>query len=146
MTIPNERASNVGMFRTTVTVDGEDLGIFDTCEGGAVSSDITKRRPGTARSKRATYGAPQDTDDVTVAREWLRSRDYPLQRRLRKKVGWADVVITRTPLDPRFEVPSGAEPEILVGGLLQNVGSPDSDTDGNDTAMLTLVVTGGEWQ
>ncbi len=146
MTTPNERASNTGMFRTTVRVDGEDLGIFDTCEGGGTSSEISKRRPGTARSMRATYGGPQDTDDVTVSREWVRSRDYPLQRRLRKKIGWAEVVVTRVPLDPRFNVPSGAEPEILVGGLLGNMNPPDSDSAGNDTAMLSLVVVGGEWQ
>jgi hypothetical protein len=141
-----ELASNTAMFRTTVEVDGEDLGVFDTCEGGAVSAEISKRRPGTARSKRATYGGPQDTDDVTIAREWVRSRDYPLQRRLRTKTGWAEVRVTRVPLDPRFNVPSGAEPEILVGGLLQQVQAPDSDSDGNDTAMLSLVVVGGEWR
>jgi hypothetical protein len=142
----SERASNTAMFRTTVTVDGEDLGIFDNLEGGGVVAGVTKRRPGTSRSKRATYGGPQDTDDVTVSREWLRSRDYPLQRRLRRKAGWADAVVTRVPLDPRFEVPTGAEPEILVGGLLSAVNSPDSDSDGDDTAMLSLVIVGGEWQ
>jgi hypothetical protein len=135
MTTPVQRASTAGHFRVTATVDGINLGVFDTFTGGNVSAEVSKRRAGGAKSRRATLGGPRDVDDVTIAREFVHQRDHALAAQLEQRTGSAEAVVTRQPLDAN-QAPYG-RPKTYAG-ILQNVAYPDADSDSADTAMLEL--------
>lgn len=136
MTTPAQRASTASHFYVTATVDGERLGAFDTFTGGNVSAEVSKRRAGGARTRRATLGGPRDVDDVTIAREFVHTRDHALAASLEQKVGaTSSATITRQPLDANGS-PFGRVKTYT--GVLSNVAYPDADSDSADTAMLEL--------
>lgn len=131
-----DRASTSRLFVTTATVNGVSVGEWDSMTGGATTAESTKH---TVRGvRRVALGGPRDTEDVTLARPFVRGRDHDLARQLRTLAGLAEVTISRQPLDPDGR-PFG-RPELYTG-VLRSVTYPDYSAEGNDVAMLELTVT-----
>lgn len=120
----------------TASVNGISWGTFESRTGGATTSEVGKYRPGGFQKQKARRGLPE-TEDVTIAREWERERDYPLSRQ-RNLVGLADVVVSDQPLDD-LGAPWG-KPTVFTG-VLQQMTDGDSDANSNDAKTLELVVS-----
>lgn len=140
MTTPT-RASSQRHFDIYVSVNGRDLGPFDTKSGGEPTSEASKFASGTSPDKRATLGGPADVSDVTVMREYHYTRDLEETRLLRPLVGKASVTVSVQPLDADLR-PYG-RPDIFTG-VLSGVTPVEVDKDSGDRAMwgLTMQVDG----
>jgi hypothetical protein len=138
------RATSESHGRITVSVEGEDLGVFDTMSEPSSSAEVEMRAPGGSDLRRATHGGPREDEAITVTREFVPERDHALSRRLRPRVGYADAAVREQPLDGA-RLPFGT-PSVYAGGLLQDVQTSGYDSDSGTPRFLTLVVAGGSWQ
>ncbi len=136
MTTPN-RASTARHFRVRATIDGVDIGVFDTRTGGSTSADVSTHTPGSSPSSRVALGGPRTTEDVTVSRSFVARRDHDLIRRFRPRCGLGEMSVTQIPLDK-----DGREfgrPDVWTG-VLQMIGPPDYDANSADVATFTVVM------
>lgn len=137
MTTPN-RASTSRHFRVRASINGQDLGVFDTRTGGTTTAENSKHTPGSAPSARVALGGPRTTDDVTIGRAFVASRDHDLIRLFRPLCGLAEMSVTQVPLDK-----DGREfgrPEVWTGVLL-SIGPPDYDAESSDVARFEITMT-----
>lgn len=124
----------------TVVADGLPLGVFETRTGGESTAEVTKYRPGGMAKQKTRKGLPE-VGDVTVGRSWERERDAEIERRLRPRVGTADIIVNDQPLDDNG-APWG-KPTTWTG-TLNAVNGGDSDSNSNDGKMFELVVVAVE--
>lgn len=137
MTTP-DRASSASHFRVRGTINGIDLGQFDTRAGGITTAENSKHTPGSARSSKVALGGRKDTEDVTVTRGFIASRDHDLIRQFRPLCGLAEMSVSQVPLDR-----DGREygrPDIWTG-VLQTIGPPDYDANSSEISTFTIVMT-----
>lgn len=122
----------------TVTVDGEDTGVWDKRSGGNRTADSTKYRPGEMGSPISLGGWP-DTENVTISRIYDIARDHSsgLIRRLLAKVGKARVIVNDQPLNADG-VPQGDA--ITWTGTLVGCTYPERDSESSDAAMMEIEV------
>lgn len=144
MTTPIQRATTESHGLITVTVNGENLGEFDTMSEPSSSAEIDSRAPSGSNVRRAVYGGPREDEAITVSREFVPQRDHELLRRLRLVLGAAPAEVGEQPLDG-FRIPFGT-PSVYAGGILQDAAGSGYDSDSNSPRMLTLTVAGGAWQ
>lgn len=129
--------------RITASVDGEDLGMFDTISDISSEAPVTVRAAGGQSSATATWGGPREADAVTLTRAFVPERDHELSRRLRPKEGMADAVAREQPLDGQ-RLPFGT-PSVYSGGVLSKVMTSGYDSASNSPRFLSLMITGGVW-
>jgi hypothetical protein len=137
MTTPN-RASTQRHFRVRASVNGVSLGQFDSRSGGGTSAENAKHTPGSAPSSQVALGGPRSTEDVTVSRAFVATRDHDLIRRFRPLCGLAEMTVTQSPLDK-----DGREfgrPDVWTG-VLQMIGPPDYDANSADVSTFDIVMT-----
>lgn len=133
-----DRASTARHFRVRASINGVDLGVFDTRTGGATTAENAKHTPGSSPSMRVALGGPRDTEDVTITRTFTASRDHDLIRRFRPLCGLAEMSVTQTPLDKdgrEFGVPE------QWTGVLATIGPPEYDANSAEIATFTVVMT-----
>lgn len=123
-------------FAITVTVDDENLGVFQTFSGGESEAESTKNRPG-AMEPEESLGGPTSVANVTTGRRFRPDRDAAIEARLHAKCGRAKAVVKKQPLDPDRN-PYG-QPRVYTGTLIR-VAGPESDSNSADVAMLELEV------
>lgn len=129
-------------FLTTVKVQypngqTEDLGIFDSFQGGEGDSEETMYKPGGSAQK--PLGGRQSRGAFTVGRLYERARDFGPFRRVDAARGKASVVVKRQPLDDD-ENPYGSP--ITYRGKVKTVTAPDSDSNsGSNPALWTIACT-----
>jgi hypothetical protein len=130
--------STAGQWQVTATLDGVPLGEFETKSGGAVSAELTKRRPGGMSAEKVYAGQPT-AGDVVIARVYERERDHDLVRLCYGRAGKGVVTISEQALDDNG-VPWG-RPTTWVGRL-GNVEPSEANANSNDvrTFELTAVV------
>ncbi|MFW6776071.1 hypothetical protein ACOACO_17440 [Nocardioides sp. CPCC 205120] len=128
--------STASQYDVTVVVDQEPLGPFDTSSGMETTAEVNKRRQGGMRGEKA-YPAHATHGDATVGRVYERERDHELARKLRGKVGWAKVTISRQPLGD--DGVAWGTP-IVSTGTLSGVTIPETDAESDDVGMLELTV------
>lgn len=126
----------VDQFSTSVVVDDRPLGVFDAHEGGVVSAEEQKYRPGGMKPQKSLGGYPS-TDNVTV-RKLYEPNDVDIVRWLRGLVGKATAVITKQPLDVDGN-PFG-KPDVFTGKL-QRVAAPDHDSNDSGPALFEIEVS-----
>ncbi|MEO6205218.1 MAG: hypothetical protein ABIO67_07550 [Mycobacteriales bacterium] len=137
MTTPS-RASTNRHFRVRATINGTDIGRFDTRTGGTTTAENAKHTPGSAPSSQVALGGPRVTEDVTISRAFVASRDHDLIRLYRPQAGLAEMTVTQVPLDK-----DGREfgrPEVWTG-VLMTIGPPDYDSNSSDVSMFEIVLT-----
>lgn len=125
----------------TVSVDGEQLGVFASRSGGETTAEVPKSRPGGMAAEEA-YPTLPTTGDVTVTRTNKRERptgsDHDLARRLRPRTGMATIVVSEQPLDANG-IPWG-KPTVWTG-ILTGVNGGDADANSNEIRPLELTGT-----
>lgn len=121
----------------TCSVDGRDLGIFDTSSGGELDSEESKYKPGGMVGE-ISLGGSVTTGNLTIGRYCDRRRDWPLIKWLASRRGAGRGTIGLTPLDP-----NGARDgdPLTYLGTLKTVTPPELDSTGTDAAILELEFT-----
>jgi hypothetical protein len=123
-------------YRVTVSVDGRDLGVWDTMSGGAIDSEETTYRPGGLQDQ-ITLGGQRTVSNVTVAKLY-RDDVHNLYHWLAQRAGRGAMIVTRQPLDPEGAV--FGRP-VVYDGKLKSVSLPDVDSTGSGAARLSLEMT-----
>jgi len=120
-----------------VTVDGINLGTFDTLTGGEIDSEELKYKPG-AMAPEVSLGGTTTTGQVTVTRNYRLVRDHDRVHWLLGRVGRGNVVINKQPLD--HDGNAYGRP-LVYRGILKRVLPPEHDSNTADAAMIEIEVT-----
>ena len=129
--------SRKDQYRVTVSVDGLDLGVFDTFEGGEVDSEEKKYKPG-GMAPEVSLGGSKSVSNITVGRLYVLERDHALLPTLFAKVGKGTVTANKQPLDVDGNV--FGKP-LVYTGKLKTVTPPDADSNSGDEAILALEIS-----
>ena len=121
----------------TLTLDGRDMGVWDTVSGGEIDSEEAKYRPG-GMSPEISLGGSTTIGNLTVGRYLDTARDWPLIKWLAGRVGKGRGVIGVTPLST--DGVRAGDP-LTYGGTLKTVTRPDVDSTGTDAALVELEFT-----
>jgi hypothetical protein len=121
----------------TASVDGVDLGVFDSKSGGELDSEESKYRPG-GMAAEISLGGTRTIGNVTLSRYCDRLRDWPRIKWLHSRIGKGRVSIGITPLDPNGA--RGGAP-LVYTGTLKAVTPPEVDSTGTDAAQIELECT-----
>jgi len=121
----------------TCSVDGRDLGVFDTASGGEIDSEEAKYRPG-GMAAEISLGGSRTIGNLTIGRYLDTLRDWPAIKWLANRTGSGRGSIGITPLTLNGE--RAGEP-LVYGGTLKTVTTPDIDSTGTDAAILELEFT-----
>lgn len=124
-------------YSIAVSLDGDDLGIFDKMSGGMVNSEETKYPPG-GMAPEVSLGGRVMTDNVTVSRLYDLNRDHLSIKHLMSRVGKGTVVVKKQPLD--VDTNPFGEP-IVYRGLLKSVKAPETDSESSSAALLEMEVS-----
>jgi hypothetical protein len=124
--------------RASVKGASTDYGYFDSFTGAGSDSDETKYI-GVDEVERTSVSENKE-NNPTVAREYRRDRDADIVRTRRAKVGEA---VTVTPEDKDTDG-NWQQNDAPIKGLIKTITGPEGDSNSNDTAMLTIVVSAGE--
>lgn len=123
-------------YEVTLTIDGENFGIWDTISGGAITSNELKYSPGGMRPQRS-LGGRKTVENVTIAR--LHDEEVQaMMPSLEDKVGNGRCVATKQLLTPRG-APVGSP--LVYTGTLQSVSPPDHDSESDDAGRLEIEVS-----
>jgi hypothetical protein len=121
----------------TASVDGRDLGVFDTSSGGELDSEESKYKPG-GMAGEISLGGTRTYGNLTITRYCDRVRDWPLIKWLAGRGGAGRGAIGITPLSPLGE--RAGEP-LTYSGTLKTTTPPEIDSTGGDAAMISLEFT-----
>lgn len=126
-------------FKATVSVhyagETRDLGIFDTWEGGNISSDSTKHRRG-GMGQQIVAAGPPEIDDITCSRDYDWLRDDPHFHWLSDAVGKGTITVIKVVLDDNGSTVGANH---VARGKFVGYQHPEHDSDSSDFAMVTLV-------
>jgi hypothetical protein len=123
--------------RASVKGTTTDYGYFDSNAGGEADSTETKYT-GVDGVQRTSVSEVQD-GNVTLAREYRRERDAEIVKTRRQKIGETVNVIPEDK-DSDGNWQQNAAP---YTGVIKTITPPEGDSNSNDTAMLTIVISTG---
>jgi hypothetical protein len=129
--------SRSNQFSVSVTVDDRPLGIWDVLDGGAVTSEETKYRPG-GMAAQLSLGGSVTTENITVKRLYTLARDHAQIHWLLSRVGKGRVVAVKTSLDTDGNV-FGAP--LVYSGTLMSVTPPPADSESDDPALVEMEIS-----
>jgi hypothetical protein len=126
-----------------VTIDGlivdgsGSTGSWATAEGGTLTADDTKTRPG-GMGNEVSVGGNASRDDLTVTTQWT-DLMAGLEQGLENGVGISSVGVQINWLTAA-KAPLGQGNKNITG-TLKSVKQPDANTGSSDVGMLTLVIS-----
>lgn len=115
------------------SVDGTDLGVFDTWAGGDSGSEDTRYTEG--GGVEISLGGRQTREPITIGRLFKPERDLPLYEWLCSRRGKSDAVFRKQYLDDE-DSPVGT-PTIRRGKFIK-VTDPESESGSSDPAVYEL--------
>jgi len=121
----------------TVILDGKDLGIWDTSDGGEKDSDENKYNPGGMVGEISLGGRPT-IGELTVSRYYDWQRDLAIFAYINSRVGSGRGTIGFQAMDFNGN-PQG--PPFKYTGTLKTFTPPVSDSSSQDAAMVELHFT-----
>jgi hypothetical protein len=124
-------------WRATVSLNGENLGVWDKVTGGAIDSEELKFKPG-GMAPQVSLGGSKTNENVTLQRLYRLVRDHNHLQKLINAVGRGSVVVSKQPLDVDGN-PFGRP--IVYKGILKRVTPPEHDSESNSPAMLEIEVS-----
>lgn len=124
------------MFRASLSIDGEDWGIWDSRSGGRRVANGTTFKPGNMAPQRSLGGTPS-VETITMERNYVLEVDRPRLGRLLAKVGNGRCVVKQLDLDPDGN--AFGQPTVWTGKL-ESVTPPEHDSQSQDVAMLAIEV------
>jgi len=130
--------SRQDQYNVTVTIDGIQLGTFDTFKGGEIDSEETKYKQG-GMVPEISLGGSISVSNIILERLYVLVRDHPQVGVMKSKVGKGEVIVVKQPLDINA-VPFGAP--IVYQGKLKKYSPPPTDSMAKGTpALLTIEVS-----
>lgn len=127
-------------YQVTFFADDRPFGVFDTLDGGEVTAEEVKHRPGAMRPQKS-YGGPVSVGNLTFGRVY-ENEDVENVRFLQQRVGRARCTVSRQPLDQDGNVYGRAT---TYTGVLQRVALGSVDSDSSEVDMWEIEVsTDGE--
>lgn len=125
-------------FRVSLTVDGVDLGVWDTSTGGKLGANVLPYLPGGMGPQISLPGGTPTIDTIQLARNYDLIRDhdsaFPI---LNAGTGRARCVVKKRPLDADG---NGHGRSIVWTGTLLSVDSPATDSNSDSAAILTVEI------
>jgi hypothetical protein len=121
----------------TLSLDGRDMGVWDSKDGGEVDSEESKYKPG-GMAAEISLGGSVSIGNLTIKRYCDRERDWPVIKWLAGRSGKGRGTIGITPLD--VDGVRAGDPLVYTGTLKQ-VKFPDIDSTGGDAAQLECEFT-----
>lgn len=121
----------------TASLDGRDLGVWDTASGGEIDSEEAKYRPG-GMGPEISLGGSRTIGNLTIGRYLDTARDWPLIKWLASRTGAGRGTVGITPL--AIDGSRAGDP-LTYQGTLKTVTRPDLDSTGTDAAILELEFT-----
>lgn len=121
-------------FLIHATVDGQQLGVFDTHQGGDAVAKEVKHRPG-GMGPEVAYVSLPSYSTITVTRVMQRTRDWALEKSLIPKAGKVTGSVTIQPLDDDGN--TWGDPMTYSGKFL-GVKPPKTDSNSETVAMWEL--------
>jgi hypothetical protein len=134
MPVDTITGSRQSTFRVTLTVDGQDMGVWETKNGGATSGNTTQIKPGAMSPPKSLGGTPT-TDTITLTRNYDRVRDHPNRGFMLARVGKGLCVVREQPLDNDGN--AYGQP-IVTNGTLDKYTPPDIDAGSDNSAEVSL--------
>jgi hypothetical protein len=135
--MPNTAPTREDTWLVSLSIDGRDLEVWDTLDGGEIDSDESKYRPG-GMSAEISLGGTRTIGNITLGRNYDYLRDHPMLSWLVARVGAGRCVIGRQPLDLN-RIPQGSP--TTYTGTLKTVTPPGVDSMSNDAAVIELEIT-----
>lgn len=125
-------------YSVTVSLDGDDTGVWDKMDGGALDSEETKYKPG-GLAPEVSLGGTVTVENVTVSRLYDLDRDHRgLVSSLLNRVGKGRCVVKKQPLDP--DGVAVGDP-LVYRGVLKAVTPPPVDSESNSAGLLEIEVS-----
>jgi len=121
----------------TVKIDGQPIGVFDTCSGAERSGESTKHTPGGSRVEQV-YPGSATTSDLTVSRVKENQRDHELVRKLYGRVNLAPMTVTRQPLDANKQ--AFGRP-MTFNGMLTGINAGETNSSSNELRFFELTMS-----
>lgn len=134
---PDGGPTRADTWRTTVSLNGENMGVWDKKTGGAIDSDETKYNPG-GMAPQVSLGGKKTVENVTLSRLYRLMRDHNKVQKWINNVGKGAVVVTQQPMDVDGN-PFGKP--IVYRGTLKRVTPPEVDSESNTAAMIEIEIT-----
>ena len=128
--------ARVDHFQVEVSLNNQDLGVWDTKEGGETDSEETRYRPGGLPEE--SLGGATTVTQITLSRMFRRGRDDDQIADMRSAVGSGQVSIKVMNTDADGNPISTGE---VYTGVLKRVGPPEVDSNSSDVAMIEIEVT-----
>lgn len=126
-------------FRVSLTVDGNDLGVWDTSTGGKITANVLPYLPGGMGPQVALPGGTPTTDTLQLGRLYDLIRDHDRAYPLLKNAVYSGgrCVVRKRPLDRDG---NGHGKSITWTGTLMSVDSPPTDSNSDSAAILTVEI------
>lgn len=129
--------SRQDQYRVTVTIDGENTGVWDKVTGFESDSSETKYKPG-GLGPEVPLGGTVSVSNGNVSRLYDLNRDHQNVKRWLAKVGKADIIVNKQPLTVDGVV--FGDP-LVYTGKLKMVSPPEVDSESSDAALLEIEVS-----
>jgi len=130
--------ATLSKFRITVSVEGNDFGVWDKFTGGDLASTVTPYNPGSG--PQVPLPGIQTVSPITVSRLYDLNRDHANLPALYDAVGGGTCIVKIVPLDKNGMAFGKA---IIWSGILDKVTVPQPDSSSSDPALITLEITPG---
>jgi len=125
------------LYDVYVTVDGEDLGRFDSWSGGDGDSEETTYNEG--GGGRVALGGQQTRENIVVSRLFKADRDLPLILRLDPKRGKVQMTATKYALDDDRNPVS--PPLAVRHGKFKRCSDPEANSNESSESLWELEMT-----
>lgn len=129
--------SRSSQFSVTISVDDRPLGVWDAMEGGEITSEETRYRPG-AMGPQVSLGGSTQVENITARRLYDLARDHSQIHWLQSRAGRARCVVTKNSLDIDGNVFGSP---LVYKGVLMRVAPPPADSQSDDPAMLEIEIS-----
>ena len=123
-------------YSVTLTIDGQDLGVWDALDGGGIDSEETRYKPGGLAAE-IPLGGTSSRANLTLSKlydEGVHDRYHWLDSR----AGRGQVVVTRQNLDTDGN--AYGRP-LIYKGKLKAVTPPKVDSTSSDAGLIEIEVT-----
>ncbi len=126
-------ASRKDNYRIEATVEGQELGVFETWGGGDRDSEDTPWTEGGSTS--VPIGGQTSREPISIGRLVKPERDIPIYAWLDQICGKVEAVFTKQYVDDE-ENPIGKP--IIRRGRLKKVTDPEADKNSSDASTFSL--------
>lgn len=126
-------------YRVTISLNGNNMGVFDKKSGGSLSAPVSSYAAGGMAPPEVVSAPPNSIEVITLTKAY-RTDDHDVLDTWNAAVGKGSCTVREQPLDQNGAA-YGAP--IVWTGLLTSVATPDHDSTSASESMMTITITPG---